>query len=157
MALLFIALALSALVPAQASEKLDKDSGQALVQPFYDFLSGKLTAKEGFANMAEDWRSFSSDNDFRNIAETTTAIEGLRTNVVPNLEWLIHDIVVGERHIVVRGEGRGTPAADFLGLPASGKSFAIMSIDIHEVNNGAVVSTWHVENWAEAIRQLSAQ
>ena len=154
---LLIAVLICSCVTVSASERLDTDKAQAIVQPFYDFLSGKVDANRGFANMSSDWRSFSSDTAFKNIEQTSASIAGLRQHVVPDLSWAIHDVIVNEDYVVIRGEGSGTPVTDFLGVPASGNQFSIMSIDIHRVVNGAVVSTWHVENWAEAIQQLSAK
>lgn len=40
---------------------------------------------------------------------------------------------------------------------AGGKSFRIMTIDIHTVQDGKLVEAYHVEDWAGAIRQLSAK
>jgi len=140
---------------AQADKSITKESAQALVQPFYDFLSGKANADEAFANMADDWRSYSSDTEHRSQEATTKAIGGLRKHIAPDLSWAIHDVIVNDDYIVIRGEGSGTPIADFLGVPPSGKSFAVMSIDVHKIIDGKIASTWHVENWADAIRQLN--
>jgi len=126
-----------------------------LVQPLYDFLSGKVGTDLAFINMSADWRSYSSETDFRSIEETAASLDALRTKVVPDLKWRIDDIVLGEGYLVVRGEGSGTPAQAFLGVPFSGKSFRIMSIDIHKIADGVIVSTWHVENWTDAIQQLA--
>ena len=30
-----------------------------------------------------------------------------------------------------------------------------MTLDIHEVSDGKIVTTYHMEDWARAIRQLS--
>lgn len=43
------------------------------------------------------------------------------------------------------------------GIPPSGKSVDIMSIDIHTVENGMIVRSYHIEDWASAMRQLRAK
>jgi len=63
-------------------------------------------------------------------------------------------LVAGDR-IIVRGQGSGTPSGAFLGIPASGKSFKIMSIDIHTIEDGKIQQSYHLEDWAGAMRQLS--
>lgn len=141
---------------AQADQSMDKESAQALVQPFYDYLSGKASADDAFVNMSEDWRSYSSDTEYRSAEDTAKAVNGLRTHVVPDLNWAIHDVIVNDQYIVIRGEGSGTPIAKFLGVEPTGKSFAVMSIDIHRIVDGKVVRTWHMEGWADAMRQLAA-
>ncbi|MEM7209172.1 MAG: ester cyclase [Pseudomonadota bacterium] len=128
-----------------------------LVTPFYQFLSGEVDATAGMANMAEDWRSYASDTKYKVAKETAKSISGLRKHNVTDLNWEIKDLIVANDYIVVRGEGSGTPTKDFFGVPHSGKSFKIMSIDIHQIDSGKIARTWHLENWAAAMRQLSAQ
>jgi hypothetical protein len=38
---------------------------------------------------------------------------------------------------------------------ASGKNFKIMAIDVHTVEDGKIKRTYHLEDWAGAMRQLS--
>lgn len=52
---------------------------------------------------------------------------------------------------------RETPAADFLGVSPSGRSFRIMTIDIQDVEDGRIARTFHVEDWLPAARQLRGQ
>jgi hypothetical protein len=40
---------------------------------------------------------------------------------------------------------------------AQSKSFRVMTIDIHTIKDGKAVTAHHVEDWAGAIRQLSAK
>ena len=35
-----------------------------------------------------------------------------------------------------------------------GKSFDTMAIDIHEVENGKIKKTWHIEDWLTALEQF---
>ena len=50
---------------------------------------------------------------------------------------------------------RGRPTGKFFGVePKAG--FEIMTIDIHEVRGGKIVKSYHVEDWARAIRQVSS-
>ena len=44
-----------------------------------------------------------------------------------------------------------------MSVPHSGKSFKVMSIDIHDIADGKVVRSYHIENWMGAVRQLSAK
>ena len=56
----------------------------------------------------------------------------------------------------VRSEASGTPAGALFGVQPRGKSFKVMAIDIHSFKGGKAVSTHHVQDWARALRQLSA-
>ena len=74
--------------------------------------------------------------------------------IVPDLNWETQEILqVGNRYIV-RSIATGTPEKTFFGVEPNGKSFKIMTIDIHTVENGKIVQSYHVEDWAGALRQL---
>ncbi|MEC8699945.1 MAG: ester cyclase [Pseudomonadota bacterium] len=49
----------------------------------------------------------------------------------------------------------GTPIKPIFGLEPQGRSFKIMTIDIHTVEKGRIVKSHHVEEWIEAMKQLS--
>ncbi|MEM7255197.1 MAG: ester cyclase [Pseudomonadota bacterium] len=59
--------------------------------------------------------------------------------------------------VVVRSRATGTPAGPLFGVDGKGKGFDILAIDIHTVANGKIVRSYHVEDWAGALRQLKAQ
>jgi predicted ester cyclase len=108
------------------------------------------------ANVTPDFRSYASNDSFKSLDETAAGIAGLGS-VVPDLTWEIKDVMVSGDRMIVRGEATGTPAVDFFGVPHSGKSFKIMSIDIWTVQDGKATQLYHLEDWAGAIGQLSAQ
>ena len=77
---------------------------------------------------------------------------------IPDLTWKVQQIFQSGNTYTVRGTGSGTPVVDFLGLGDAwikGNSFKIMSIDIHTVNNGKIVKTYHLEEWTAATKQLT--
>ena len=76
--------------------------------------------------------------------------------LIPDLNWKIEEMIESGNRYVVRGRATGTPAGEFFGVPPSGKRFEIMSVDIHTVEGGRIVQTYHVEDWATALRQLKA-
>ena len=43
------------------------------------------------------------------------------------------------------------------GIDGEGKSFDILTIDIHTIEEGKIVRTYHVEDWTGALRQLKAK
>lgn len=76
---------------------------------------------------------------------------------MPDFRFEIRDVVTMGNKIVVRSEARGTPVGDFFGVAQSGRVFRIMTIDIHEVEDGKVSRIYHVEDWSRAARQVSGQ
>lgn len=113
------------------TSNLSAEAAKAIIAPFYDVLNKPATK-----NVAEivqtavlpEWRSFSGE-----------------------------EVLVAGDRVIVRSEATGTPAGVFFGVPHGGKSFKIMAIDIHTVKDGKLVTAYHVEDWATAMRQLSAK
>ncbi len=70
-----------------------------------------------------------------------------RVAVLPDMKLVPREVLVSGDRIVVRGEGTGTPSGVFLGVPHGGKSYRVMTIDIHSVENGKIVRTHHLEDW----------
>jgi predicted ester cyclase len=80
-----------------------------------------------------------------------------RLKSVPDLKWEIRDVQVSGNQVTVRGEATGTPAGEFMGALHSGKSFKVMSIDVHTLEGGKMVRSYHIEDWIGAVRQLTAK
>jgi len=75
--------------------------------------------------------------------------------LVPDLKWEIQEMFQEGNRVIVRSMASGTPNGDFMGVKATGaKSFKVMTIDIHTVQNGQVVEVYHLEDWPTAIKQL---
>lgn len=80
---------------------------------------------------------------------------GFFWKLIPNLKWEIQDIINEGNQYVVRSKATGSPNGDFMGLPTDGsKSFEIMTIDIHTIENGLIKKIYHIEDWATAMKQL---
>jgi len=77
--------------------------------------------------------------------------------IIPNLNWNPQEVLKDGNRYIVRSIATGTPVQPFFGVAPTGKSFQIMSIDIHTVENGKIMSSYHIEEWATAIQQLKAQ
>ena len=130
-----------------------------LIQPFYDFLGGDSTPEQVKPSYHDDWKSYYSNTGSRTMDETLGFVGGPLAQMVPDLKWEIKEIyLTPNNQIIVRGEATGTPVGDsFMGTPlAGGKQFTLMSIDIHELRDGKIAKTYHVEDWLNAIQQVAA-
>jgi predicted ester cyclase len=108
------------------------------------------------AILAPTWKNYANDT----VYAEKPAFIGLLTGTqqaVPDLQWRITEVLLAGDRVVVRGEGTGTPSGPFFGVPFTGRSFRIMSIDIHTIRDGRIQTTYHLEDWAGALRQLSGQ
>ena len=79
------------------------------------------------------------------------------TTAIPDLKYLMKEVLISGDRVTVLGEFEGTPAGDFFGVPHSGKSFRVMTLDVQTIKHGKIVRTYHVENWLSALDQLRAK
>jgi predicted ester cyclase len=149
-----VALTMIAPVGAQTTDK-------AIVEAFYTQLINPTGAKD---KMAEAERILSPDfgsiGDYSGKVKTREELAKQLAGFaqfMPDLNWKIEEILQSGNRFIVRGRASGTPKGPFFGVDGGGKSFTIMSIDIHEVHGGKIVKVYHVEDWATALRQLSGK
>jgi predicted ester cyclase len=65
----------------------------------------------------------------------------------PDLHVTNEQIVADGNMVVVRSTLSGTQRGEFSGMAPSGKPFSIMVMDMHQMQDGKIIRTWHVENW----------
>jgi predicted ester cyclase len=129
------------------------------------------------ALLTAHYKAYSAEGDAAAILPTTTSanwancgangancqtrqeligmLGGLKKGV-PDLKWEILEMVASGDTVVVRGQGSGTPQGSLVGVPTNGKSFKVMSIDIQTIQGGKITHTYHLEDWADAMRQVAA-
>lgn len=134
---------------------------KAVVQTFYDFLSNPASADAAGAfkeSTAESWISvgdYSGSNKSRE--QFIGQVSGFFAKLMPDLNWEVQEMIQDANKVVVRSRATGTPNGPLFGVDGKGKSFDILTIDIHTVEDGKIVSSYHVEDWAGALQQLSGK
>lgn len=107
--------------------------------------------------LAPDWKSYGDYSGHANTPEGLIKMfAGIGTSV-PDLKLDVVEILQDGNRFVVRSRMTGTPVGEFFGLAPTGKSFTIMAIDIHTMVDGKIAESYHIEDWAGAMRQLAAQ
>ena len=152
------ALLAAGLTAPAARAELSTDAARAAVAPFYKALNAEFTKDSADLvrqATAPEWTSCSGNELCNTRDEVIAGIAG-RLKSVPDLKWQIKEVLVSGNQVTVRGEATGTPSGEFFGTPHTGKSFKIMSIDVHTIEGGKVVRSYHIENWIGAVRQLGA-
>jgi predicted ester cyclase len=149
---------LNAAVLSAAHADMSLDAARSSVAPFYKALNAEFAGDSAELirqATAPDWVACRT-NDICNSRDEVIAGVAARLKSVPDLKWQIRDIQVSGNQVTVRGEATGTPAGEFFGAPHTGKSFRIMSIDVHTLEGGKMLRSYHIEDWMGAVRQLSA-
>jgi len=145
--------------PVLGQTTLSTTEARKLVEPFYSMLNQPASKDLKALSeqvLAPDWKSYSSETDFKGRDGFVAQVGGFG-KLIPDLKWDIKDVMVDGNRIIVRSEASGTPVGPFFGVAPTGKSFKIMTIDIHTIKDGKAITAHHVEDWAGALRQLSAK
>jgi hypothetical protein len=144
---IFAACAAAALMASSARAEISPEAARDSVAPFYKALNAEFandSAELIRQSTALQWVSCRG-NDICNSRDEVIAGVGQRLKSVPDLKWEIKEVLVSGNQVTVRGEATGTPAAEFMGTPHSGKSFKLMSIDVHTLEGGKMVRSYHIE------------
>lgn len=133
---------------------------KATVQAFYDLLSnpGSESHQAAFVDATDaSWKSVGDYSGKNKSREAFLGQMGGFAKLIPDLEWAVQDMHEDGNFVVVRSRATGVPTAPLFGVDGMGRGFDIMTIDIHEIKNGKIVQSYHVEDWAGALQQLSGK
>ncbi|GGC93932.1 hypothetical protein GCM10011512_21210 [Tersicoccus solisilvae] len=75
----------------------------------------------------------------------------------PDYDVVNEDLLVDGDRVAVRNTVTGTHRGAFLGHPPTGRRIAIRTMDVHRVRAGRIDTTWHLEDFAGLMSQVTAQ
>lgn len=131
-----------------------------VVQTFYDYLSNPSSTSHAEVfkqSTVEGWESIGDySGKIKNRDQFIGQLGGFG-QLIPDMNWAVEEMLQDGNRVIVRGRATGTPNGPMFGVDGKGKSFDILTIDIHTLENDKIVRTYHVEDWAGALRQLSAE
>lgn len=130
------------------------------VAVFYELLSkpGSAELAAEFQNVTlESWESIGNYTGENKTREAFLGQMGGFAQLMPDLDWDVQAMHQDGNFITVRSRATGTPVAPLFGVDGEGRSFDILTIDIHELEDGKIARTYHVEDWATAMQQLAGK
>jgi predicted ester cyclase len=152
-----VVLSSIAFAASPASAQMSEETARASIAPFYKALNA-ANAKDAPELIRQSttpgWLTCRG-NDLCNTRDEVMAAIGQRLRGIPDLKWEIKEVLISGNHVIVRGEATGTPSGELMGNPTNGKSFKLMSLDVHTFEDGKIARTYHVEDWQGAFRQMS--
>jgi len=128
------------------------------VQVFYDLLSnpGSESHVASFVDATSaEWESVGNYSGKNKSRDAFLGQMGFFDQLIPDLEWSVQAMHQDGDFVTVRSRATGTPSGPLFGVDGEGRSFDILTIDIHELDDGKIIRTHHVEDWAGALKQLS--
>jgi len=104
--------------------------------------------------LAPDWVDIPSPPTAPHGLAAAKATMAMLVSAFPDFDIRIEDIIQADNKVVVRSTITGTQRQAFAGLAATGRSMKIQAVDIHEIENGKILRTWHTEDWMTGLREL---
>ncbi|MGW7383843.1 ester cyclase [Streptomyces sp. NPDC054794] len=83
------------------------------------------------------------------------AVQKHDVDAVPDLHWDLKELLFDGDRIAARLINTGTPAKEWLGVPATGASFEIVEFAIYQVRDGRFVHMTALHDSAEMREQLT--
>ncbi|KAA0920583.1 ester cyclase [Streptomyces apricus] len=130
-----------------------------LIGTFYAAFSGKPELLDDI--VAEDWDDIPlGPGQDPGRAGAAPLIKGIGA-AFDDFRVVVHQIVDGRGpdgngFVGVRGEMRGVHSGETFGVAATGREFRIRIHEFHELADGRIVRTWHLEDWLAWFRQVDA-
>lgn len=159
--LIILLISLSSILFIKDSNRLDNiETDKLTVERFYNQIITRDNDDSLEKNInevfAENWEQVPA------FAKTREDLPGLMKGFksgIPDIRWEVKEIVAGDDGwFTVVGTGFGTPVDTLFGEPViEGKSFEVMSIDLHKVEDGKIVKSYHVEDWYSGINQVTME
>lgn len=142
-----------------ANTAIAATTDKATVQKFYDFLSNPGSDVHAKAFSEATSTSWQSIGNYSGQNKNQDAFKGQMngfSKLIPDLNWAVQSMHQDGNTITVRSRATGTPEGPLFGVNGEGRQFDILTIDIHELNDGKISKTYHVEDWSGALRQLTS-
>jgi steroid delta-isomerase-like uncharacterized protein len=78
----------------------------------------------------------------------------LLRSAIPDLVCTIEDMLFDGNKIIARITFSGTHQGNFLGAPATGNQIRFIAFDIHQISNGQIGESWHLEDNLSFLQQV---
>jgi steroid delta-isomerase-like uncharacterized protein len=141
--------------PAAPSDARPHSPVSDLVRAFYEpFRTGDTSIYREI--LADDWVDLPlAPGQEQGPAGMPAQIAAFR-RAFPDYDVTNEDLVVADDRVAVRNTVTGTHQGAFMGHAPTGRRIAIRTMDMHQVRGDRIVATWHLEDFAGLIAQLSA-
>jgi steroid delta-isomerase-like uncharacterized protein len=150
---LLIALIAGSFLAVQASAAPASNEPRQIASQWYEaFARHEAGLLEKI--LAPSWVDIPSPPDAPHGPEAAKAVMAMLVRAFPDFDIKIEDIIKDANKVVVSSNISGTQRQAFAGLPAIGRSMKIQAVDIHEIENGKIIRTWHTEDWMTGLREL---
>jgi steroid delta-isomerase-like uncharacterized protein len=133
----------------------DDTANETVVRAFYEpFRTGDTSSYDHV--LAEDWIDLPLAPGQQQGPAGMAGQIALFRAAMPDYTVEHQDVIVQGDKVAVRNTVSGTHQGTFMGHQPTGKRIEMRTMDVHEVRDGRIVTTWHLEDFAGLMAQLSA-
>jgi steroid delta-isomerase-like uncharacterized protein len=141
-------------IPNQPSTPVDANIAE-VVRAFYEpFRTGDTSIYKEI--LAEDWIDVPLAPGQEQGPDGMGGQIAAFRHAMPDYNVTHEDLIVGGDRVAVRNTVSGTHRGAFMGHEPTGRHIEMRTMDIHQVRDGKIVITWHLEDFAGLMAQLSA-
>ena len=143
------------MTPTTTDTRSTTDTNKAIVRRFVDevFVAGRMDAVDDLVApnfVPHSWPGTGPGPD---------ELKGAMKRVFAGLSdvrMTIEDVIAEGDRVVVRLTAQAVHSGEFMGMPASGKSYSIPEIHIFRISDGKVAEHWGQADLLGMMRQLGA-
>jgi steroid delta-isomerase-like uncharacterized protein len=133
----------------------DDTTTENIVRAFYEpFRTGDTSAYSEV--LAEDWIDLPLSPGQEQGPGGMAGQIALFRHAMPDYAVEHQDIIVQGDKVAVRNTVSGTHQGAFMGHEPTGKRIEMRTMDVHRVRDGKIITTWHLEDFAGLMGQLTA-
>jgi len=127
----------------------------AVVRAFYEpFRTGDTSTYADV--LAEDWVDIPLAPGQQQGPAGMAAQIALFRQAMPDYQVTHEDVLVDGDRVAVRNTVSGTHQGAFMGHQPTGRRIEMRTMDIHQIRDGRIITTWHLEDFAGLLAQLTA-
>jgi predicted ester cyclase len=143
-------------VDAQRSDEMTATDEQAIrdtIEAFYQAFSEKDVAKLRRV-VTHDWEYIPEPPGAVPGPEQMNTVFANIASALPDMQVHILDVLIHGDRVGVRAEVTGTQTGQLLGIAATSRQVHFAIHSFHQLQNGLIAKTWHLEDWLAVFRQL---
>lgn len=130
-------------------------TAEDVVRAFYEpFRTGDTAVYDEI--LAEDWVDLPLAPGQEQGRAGMAGQIALFRRAMPDYTVEHQDVIVQGDKVAVRNTVSGTHQGAFMGHEPTGKRIEMRTMDVHQIRDGRIVATWHLEDFAGLTAQLNA-
>ena len=130
------------------------EENKARVRRMYDEVVGQRKIEVLDELLGDDFVEHETMPGIPPGREGVKALIGMFLSAFPDMQFELGDIVADGDVVASRMTMTGTHQGEFMGIPATGRSINVNSMEFLRVANGRVVEHWGVTDQAAMMQQL---